>query len=191
LASCCCARCCCRCDYASGHNNIVRYFVLRRIEIEGRGSTNVTITGTNFIAGATVTIGGVAATGVIVDSATSIRATTPAPGSAATVDGAVTTTGGTGTGTGANLYTYVAVPIVSSILPLSGPLAGGMRFNFSADTDQQSAATPESTITDRWNGAYGTAGYGTNAYAPSQSRGDGWQIPRRFHCHGAFRAVFR
>ena len=42
------------------------------------GGTPVTITGTGFLAGATVTIGGTAATGVTVASSTSITATTPA-----------------------------------------------------------------------------------------------------------------
>ena len=51
------------------------------------GGTAVTITGTNFAAGATVTFGGTAATNVVVVSGTQITATTPA-GSA----GAVTVT---------------------------------------------------------------------------------------------------
>lgn len=42
------------------------------------GSTNVTITGTNFVSGATVTFGGAAATNVVVVTSTSITATTPA-----------------------------------------------------------------------------------------------------------------
>ncbi len=42
------------------------------------GGTPVTITGANFVSGATVTIGGVAATGVSVGSSTSITATTGA-----------------------------------------------------------------------------------------------------------------
>ena len=42
------------------------------------GGTGVTITGTNFAAGATVTFGGTAATNVVVVSSTSITATTPA-----------------------------------------------------------------------------------------------------------------
>jgi hypothetical protein len=42
------------------------------------GGTAVTITGTNFVAGAAVTIGGVPATGVVVNSPTSITATTGA-----------------------------------------------------------------------------------------------------------------
>ena len=42
------------------------------------GGTAVTITGTNFAAGATVTFGGTAATNVVVVSSTTITATTPA-----------------------------------------------------------------------------------------------------------------
>ena len=42
------------------------------------GGTSVTITGTNFVSGATVSLGGSAATGVSVVSSTSITATTPA-----------------------------------------------------------------------------------------------------------------
>jgi plastocyanin len=42
------------------------------------GATAVTITGTDFVDGATVTIGGVAATGVLVQGSTTIQAMTPA-----------------------------------------------------------------------------------------------------------------
>jgi len=69
------------------------------------GGTSVTITGTNFISVATVTIGGNAATGVTVVNATTITATTPA-GTAGAKDVVVTTTGGTGTLSGG--FTYVA-----------------------------------------------------------------------------------
>ena len=41
------------------------------------GGTAVTITGTNFAAGATVTFGGTAATNVVVVNSTTITATTP------------------------------------------------------------------------------------------------------------------
>jgi CSLREA domain-containing protein len=44
----------------------------------GSGGTSLTISGTNFLSGATVTIGGQPATGVVVNSYTSISATTPA-----------------------------------------------------------------------------------------------------------------
>ena len=86
------------------------------------GGTAVTITGTGFASGATVTIGGNAATGVTVVSSTSITATTPA-GTAGTQSVVVTTTGGPGTLT--NGFTYVAAPTVASISPNSGPLTGG------------------------------------------------------------------
>jgi hypothetical protein len=42
------------------------------------GGTVMTLTGTNFVSGSTVTVGGVAATGVTLVSATQLRATTPA-----------------------------------------------------------------------------------------------------------------
>ena len=86
------------------------------------GGTAVTITGTNFAAGATVTFGGTAATNVVVVSATQITATTPAHAA-----GAVTVTV-TVSGQSANLtngYTYVAPPTVSSVSPNSGTTAGG------------------------------------------------------------------
>ena len=71
------------------------------------GGTSVTITGTGFTSGATVTIGGASATGVIVNSSTSITATTPA-GTAGAKNVSVSTGGGTGTGTG--LFTFTSPP---------------------------------------------------------------------------------
>src|SRR3989338_11426029 len=86
------------------------------------GGTSVTITGTNFTGATAVTIGGVAATGIAVVNATTITATTPA-GTAGAQNVVVTTPYGTGTGTG--LFTYVVAPTVTSILPNTGPTAGG------------------------------------------------------------------
>ena len=82
----------------------------------------MTITGTNFAAGATVTFGGTAATNVVVVSGTQITATTPA-GSAGAVTVTVTSMGRAGSLT--NGFTYVAPPTVSSVSPNSGPVAGG------------------------------------------------------------------
>jgi acid phosphatase len=70
------------------------------------GGTQITITGTGFAAGATVTVGGTAATGVIVNNATTISANTPAH-AAGTVDVVVTNTGGQ-SGTKTNAFTYNA-----------------------------------------------------------------------------------
>jgi len=88
------------------------------------GGTPVTISGANFAAGATVVIGGVAATNVSVVGSTSIQATTGARAAGAaevtvTVDGRSSTL--------ASAFTYVALPppTISSISPASGSTAGG------------------------------------------------------------------
>ena len=86
------------------------------------GGTLVTITGTNFASGATVTFGGLAATNVSVVNNNTMTATTPA-GSTGAVTVTVTFNGQSGSL--ANGFTYVAVPTVSSISPNGGPTAGG------------------------------------------------------------------
>ena len=86
------------------------------------GGTKITITGTGFVTGATVTIGGIAATVVTVVNTTSIIATTPA-GTAGAQSVIVTTPGGPGTLT--NGFTYEVTPTVTNISPNSGPVAGG------------------------------------------------------------------
>ncbi len=87
------------------------------------GGTAVTITGTNFVSGATVSFGATAATNVVVVSATQITATTPA-GSAGAVTVTVTNPGAQ-SGSLASGFTYVVVPTVSSVSPNNGPVAGG------------------------------------------------------------------
>ncbi len=59
------------------------------------GGTALTVSGTNFLAGAAVTLGGVATTGVVVNSYTSISATTPALAPGTANDLVVTNTDGT------------------------------------------------------------------------------------------------
>src|ERR1019366_6849182 len=86
------------------------------------GGTAVTITGTNFAAGATVTFGGTAATNVAVVNGTTITATTPA-GRAGAVTVTVTVNGQSGSLT--NGFSYVVPPTVSSVSPNSGSTAGG------------------------------------------------------------------
>src|SRR5207245_1731000 len=90
------------------------------------GGTSVTITGTNFLTGATVSFGGTAATGVTVNSATSITATSTAHG-AGTVDVQVTTAGGTSPTVAGDQFTYLAAPTVSAVNPSSGPSGGGTK----------------------------------------------------------------
>ncbi len=75
------------------------------------GGTSVTITGTNFVAPATVTLGGTAATNVVVVNATTLTATTPARAAGA-VGVLVTTPGGTSAAD--TLFTYLAPDIAVS-----------------------------------------------------------------------------
>ena len=86
------------------------------------GSTNVTLTGTYFTGATGVTIGGTAATSLIVHSATNITCTTPA-GSAGTASVLVTTPGGTNVAN--TLYNYAALPTVTGISAARGSTSGG------------------------------------------------------------------
>src|SRR5437867_2702581 len=88
------------------------------------GGTAVTVTGTGFAAGATVSLGGTAATNVTVVSSTSLTATTAAH-AAGVVNVVVTNSDGqSGTLTGGYTYTNPA-PTVSAISPSSGTSSGG------------------------------------------------------------------
>src|SRR5205823_4388339 len=90
------------------------------------GGTSVTITGTNFISGATVAFGLTPATGVVVNSATSITAVSPATLTPGTIDVRVSTSGGTSPAVAGDQFTYNAVqPAVTSLSPSSGPTGGG------------------------------------------------------------------
>jgi hypothetical protein len=89
------------------------------------GGTSVTVTGTNFASGATVSFGGTAATNVAVVGATRITATTPAH-AAGPVTVVVTNPGGQ-SGTLAGAFTYGSgspAPTVTGVSPDSGPAAG-------------------------------------------------------------------
>ena len=89
------------------------------------GGAAVTITGTNFFAGAAVIIGGVAATNVSVVNGTTITATTPAH-SSGTVNVAVTNADGD-TGTLSAGYTYILYPppSLTGVSPSGGSTNGG------------------------------------------------------------------
>ena len=89
------------------------------------GGTTVTISGTGFVAPATVKVRGVLATSVVVVNTTTVTAVTPA-GSAGAADVWVAQ-GGQGSML-ASGYTYTATPpppSVSTIAPAFGPAAGG------------------------------------------------------------------
>ncbi|MGA2122555.1 MAG: IPT/TIG domain-containing protein [Methanoregula sp.] len=95
------------------------------------GGQSVTITGTNFVTGPSlgVSIGGHAATSVVVVNATAITATTPA-GSAG-VKNVVVTIGDGQTATDEGAYTYDAVPTVTGITPSAGSVTGGQSVTIS------------------------------------------------------------
>jgi hypothetical protein len=105
------------------------------------GGTVVTITGTGFVSGATVTFGGTAATPVVFGSATSITATTPAH--AAGPVNVVVTNPDLQSGTLAGGFTYVAPPTVTAVSPSFGPVAGGTSVTI---TGTNFVATPAVTI---------------------------------------------
>ena len=88
------------------------------------GGTSITITGSNFITGATVKVGGTSAGNVVVVDATSITAKTP-NGAAGEKDVAVTTAGGTATSVNAFTYTDTILATITGVSPQYGPVAGG------------------------------------------------------------------
>ena len=101
------------------------------------GGISVTISGTGFVNGATVTIGSVAATDVTFVSSTSITAITPA-GTAGAQNVVVTNPDSQfGTLTGGFIGTPIAIgvpmaaPAVTSISPSSGPTTGGISVTIS------------------------------------------------------------
>ncbi len=89
------------------------------------GGTAVTVTGTGFLAGATVSIGGSAATGVTMVSSTSITATTPAHAAGAVSVVVTNTDAQSGTLTGGFTFnTSNPAPTVTSISPNTGTING-------------------------------------------------------------------
>jgi IPT/TIG domain len=96
------------------------------------GGTTIAITGTGFVAGATVVIGqgsgaGSGAIAATVESvtSTSITATTGGGAKAGTWSLYVTTPGGTSAANPGDNFTYDPVPFVSKVSPNAGPTGGG------------------------------------------------------------------
>ena len=124
------------------------------------GGTPITITGSNFGAGATVTVGGVSATGVTVSGSTMITAVTAQR--MAGVSDVVVTSGGN-TGRLAAGFTYIAPAAATNAPPVIGLLsARGTRPNEPAqfaDLDEQidvsavvaDAETPGADLTYEWS----------------------------------------
>lgn len=87
------------------------------------GGTRVTVQGTGFLPGTTVTFGGLPGTALTYNSGTSVTVTTPAQPAGA-VDVTVTNTD-TRSATMPNAFTYLVPPVVTTVTPGSGPAAGG------------------------------------------------------------------
>ncbi len=107
------------------------------------GGTSVTLTGTGFLAFSagtnTVTFGGVAATGVVVVSDTTLQCLTPAGTAGASVDVRVSNVNGSALRAAA--FTYLAAgPTLSAISPASGPAAGGGTVTLTGSGFQASGA---------------------------------------------------
>jgi hypothetical protein len=89
------------------------------------GGTEVTITGTNFVAGETSVALGTKVVSSATVASTTITLTTPASASSGAVDVRVTTPGGRSPTSSNDLFTYVRLPIVTGLSPNGGPPAGG------------------------------------------------------------------
>ena len=115
------------------------------------GGTVVTVTGTAFVAGATVSFGSTPSAVVTVTNATTLQATAPAA-SAGGAAVTVTTPGGTSPTGPADIYSYDPVPSITGVSPAAGPLAGGTVVTvsgsgFVAGVAVSFGATPASSIT--------------------------------------------
>jgi hypothetical protein len=88
------------------------------------GGTTVTITGSCFTGATTVLFGDVPAESIVVVSDTEITAVAPA-GAVGTVDVTVVGVGECGEATLPNGFEYTDRPIVTTVTPDSGPVAGG------------------------------------------------------------------
>jgi hypothetical protein len=88
------------------------------------GGTNVTITGSNFVAGTTVTIGNAACTDVAIISDGELTCTTTSH-TTGTADVTVTTEHGSDTLVDGYTYSDEQLPVVTSITPAQGPFSGG------------------------------------------------------------------
>jgi hypothetical protein len=107
------------------------------------GGTPVTVTGTGFAAGAAVTFGGVPATDVVVESATSLRAVAPAH-PAGEVPVVVTTDGGTSEATTSFRYEQVATSL--TLTSSAASVTAGSPVTFTA-TAASPAGAPAGSVT--------------------------------------------
>jgi hypothetical protein len=144
-----------------------------------KGGTAVSITGSGFSSGATVTIGGIAASVVAVQGSQAITATTPASSAAGAVDVMVTSGGRTATLTRG--FTFVApsganqAPVIVSIRSTGSGSRTNQPSGF-ADLDEAvtlvatvtDVETPASALTYAWSGPGAFSGSGATV---------SWRVP--------------
>jgi hypothetical protein len=85
----------------------------------------VTLSGSNFVSGATVSFGGTAASNVTVTSSTTIMATTPAQPAGAVNVTVTNPDGQSATLNNSFTYTSLPAPTINKISPASGRITGG------------------------------------------------------------------
>ena len=110
------------------------------------GGTSITITGTNFLAGATVSVGGAACTDVVVVSATSITCTTPA-GTAGAQDIVVANTDSQ-VATLSSGFTYIQAPATPATPVVDAASDSGSSNSDSITSDN----TPTISVSGATNG---------------------------------------
>lgn len=115
------------------------------------GATVVVLTGTGFTGATSVTFGGTAGTGLVVNSNTTITVVSPAH-AAGTVDILVTTPLGTSANTVADNFVYGGGPNITLISPSTGPIVGGTTVTitgtgFTGATAVSFGATPATSFT--------------------------------------------
>ena len=93
------------------------------------GGTAITVEGTGFQPGATVFIGGLPASGVVITSASKISAITAANGAGSATVTVINPDGLSITSIGA--FTYADPPTVVSVTPNTGPATGGTKITIS------------------------------------------------------------
>jgi hypothetical protein len=138
------------------------------------GGTAASITGTQFLAGASVNFGASAATSVVVSSTSAITCVSPAH-AAGSVDVTVATSGGTSATSSADIFTYIAPTAVSasvgSLSSLAGSVTAASIFAVSASVGSLSSLAGSVTVASVSVVNAGQASVSAIAYAPT------WVIP--------------
>jgi hypothetical protein len=124
----------CTCTYSYYPSNAPTVTSITPTSGSTNGGTSVTISGSDFQAGATAAVGGVPLSGVTVTS-TSITGTTGAH--AAGTVGVVVTNPDTQSGTCACTYQYVVLPVISNVKATPNPTTATITWTTDVAADSQ------------------------------------------------------